>query len=365
MSGGVREFQNFKTAAPPTRPQDAKVSKSLAKSISEMIFIVGCDHKHQRRQQSCGGDGIEAFEREQKNNFAEFVGRLTNENKVALIAEEINQGEDTFARDIASSRNCRYVNIDMSEQQRRTAGIPRSYSDNREGHTQEEIEKWDASREAALYALMRFPNLRMRGRIFDEDTTAASNLNRNMLTVVTDIGSPKVQVVAQRCGTKLQLQPAHTRFVGASFEGTLANRVLVGVDDIPSRWEIQRHARGWVTVSGTSHFNVSSSSHNPGAPCAGCLHPVDDPAGANPIPTISFVSFWAGLAMAVRLLREVVAAPYSSQRQHLWLTPLRMDLPYSAMWLPVAPRSDCPVHCVASLGFIASLKSKRVSAGQS
>jgi len=219
--------------------------------------------------------------------------------------------------------------------------------------------------QAALYALVRFPCLRMRGRIFDEDTTAASNLNRNMLTLVTDIGSPKVQVVAQRCGTNVQLQPVNNRFVGGSFEGTLANRLLVGVDDIPSRWEIQRHARGWVGVSGTSHFNVSSSSHNPGEPCAGCLHPVDDPAGGNPIPTVSFVSFWAGLAMAVRLLRDVVAAPYSSRQQHLWLTPLRMDAPHSAMWLPVAPRSDCPVHCVASIGSIASMKSKRVSAGQS
>src|SRR5208282_1715893 len=91
--------------------------------------------------------------------------------------------------------------------------------------------------QAALYALMRFPNLRMRGRIFDEDTTAESNLNRNMLTLLTDIGSAKVQVVAQRCGPNMRLQPVKARFVGGSFEGALANRVLIGVDDIPSRWD--------------------------------------------------------------------------------------------------------------------------------
>jgi hypothetical protein len=170
-----------------------------------------------------------------------------------------------------------------------------------------------------------------------------------MLSVVADVGISKVQVVARRCGTKLQIDPVPNRFIGKSLEvRELARRVLVGVDDIPSRWEAQRHAPNWVAVSGTSHFSVSSSAHSPGEPCSGCLHPVDDPAGENPIPTVSFVSFWAGLAMAVRLLREALASPYSPDRQHLWLTPLRMDQPRAAMWLPVAPRRDCPVHCLAS-----------------
>ena len=203
--------------------------------------------------------------------------------------------------------------------------------------------------QATLYAVMRFPKVQMRGRIFDDDSTGASNLNRNMLSVVTDVGTPKVQVVARCCGPKLQLDPVPNRFIGNSFEvRELAPRVLVGVDDIPSRWDVQRHAPGWVAVSGTSHFSVSSSAHSPGEPCSGCLHPVDDPAGANPIPTVSFVSFWAGLAMAVRLLREALVSPYSSDRQHLWLTPLRMDQPHAAMWSPVASRRDCPVHCLAS-----------------
>jgi hypothetical protein len=120
------------------------------------------------------------------------------------------------------------------------------------------------------------------------------------------------------------------------------------VDDIPSRWEIQRSASGWVAVSGTSHFSVSSSAHRPNEPCCGCLHPVDDSAGANPIPTISFVSFWAGLAMSVRLFREAFNSPYPLDQQHLWLTPLRMDQPHAAMWLPIAPRKECPVNCPAS-----------------
>lgn len=203
--------------------------------------------------------------------------------------------------------------------------------------------------QACLYALMRFPDIQMRGRVFDNDLTGQSNLNRNMLTLTGDIGSSKVEIISERCGSKLHLRPIAHRFTSETSEvDNLAPRVLVGVDDIPSRWNVQRDAPGWVTVSGTSHFSVSSSAHSAGSPCSGCLHPVDDLAAANQIPTVSFVSFWAGLAMAVRLFREVIGCPYSSDQQHLWLTPLRMDQPHAAMWLPVPPHRDCPVQCSAS-----------------
>jgi hypothetical protein len=203
--------------------------------------------------------------------------------------------------------------------------------------------------QAALYALVRLPGIQMRGRIFDDDITTGPNLNRNMLTLVSDVGSPKVQVVSRRCGLDLVLDPIQSRFSGAtSGIRALAERVLVGVDDIPSRWEVQRHARDWVAVSGTSHFSVSSSDHRRHEPCSGCLHSVDDPGGANPIPTISFVSFWAGLAMTVRLIRDAVGLPYPPDRQHLWLTPLRMDSPHAAIWYPIPPCRNCPVHCLAS-----------------
>ncbi len=203
--------------------------------------------------------------------------------------------------------------------------------------------------QACLYALMRLPNIQMRGRVFDDDLTGPSNLNRNMLTLGSDVGSFKVDTIAHRCGPKLELQPIPNRFTCQSAEvNKLAPRVLVGVDDIPSRWNVQRDAPAWVAVSGTSHFGVSSSAHSAGSACSGCLHPVDDLAAANQIPTVSFVSFWAGLVMAVRLFREVIGCPYSSDQQHLWLTPLRMDQPHAAMWLPVPPHRDCPVQCSAS-----------------
>ena len=202
--------------------------------------------------------------------------------------------------------------------------------------------------QAALFALARLPDIRMSGRIFDDDVTAASNLNRNMLTLATDVGVPKVMVAEKRCGPNLTLKPIEHRLrTAGSRRWELSGRVIVGVDDIPSRWAVQRHAPGWVGVSGTSHFSVISSDHRPTEPCCGCLHPVDDSLGANPIPTISFVSFWAGLSLAVRLVREALVNPYSRDRQQLWLTPLRLDQPHAAMWMPVARRSDCPVRCAS------------------
>jgi len=202
--------------------------------------------------------------------------------------------------------------------------------------------------QAALYALVRIPNLRMRGRVFDDDTTEETNLNRNMLSLVGDIGLMKASLVAGRCSPNCDLLPIQERFGLGDRVEELAPLVLVGVDDIPSRWAVQRNAPGVVIVSGTSHFSISSSCHGPGGPCCGCQHPVDDAGGATTIPTVSFVSFWAGLAMTVRLIRRAMGRPYPRNRQHLWLTPLRMDLSNAAMWSSVFPRGDCPVGCFAS-----------------
>jgi len=203
--------------------------------------------------------------------------------------------------------------------------------------------------QATLFVLTRLPGVRMTGRIFDEDVTGVSNFNRNMLTVVGDLDSRKANLVSARCSSKFSIEPILGRFTADCREAeSLAPVVLVGVDDIPSRWQVQARAPGMVVVSGTSHYGVSSSLHRPSEPCSGCLHPVDDVTAFGEIPTVSFVSFWAGLMMTVRVLRESLGKPYTRDRQHLWLTPLRMDLRNAAMWSAISPRTDCPVGCAAS-----------------
>ena len=150
-----------------------------------------------------------------------------------------------------------------------------------------------------------------------------------------------------RCSPEFDLTPKCQSFVAEAPEARqMAPFVLVGVDNIPSRWEVQRCTSGILVVSGTSHFSISSSCHGPAEPCCGCQHPVDDPDGPMATPTVSFISFWAGLTMAVRLIRRVVGASYTLDRQHLWLTPLRMDQSRAAVWSPVTRRRDCPARCV-------------------
>jgi len=203
--------------------------------------------------------------------------------------------------------------------------------------------------QATLYALLRLPHSRLSGRIFDDDDTEPSNLNRNMLTTIDDVWVKKVTVVERCCNPHLAIRGIGERFDGKSAEsGTLARRVIVGVDHIPSRWEVQRRAPGWLVVGATSHFNVSSSSHAPSEACCGCLHPIDEPddQAAMPIPTVSFVSFWAGLVTAVRLIRECLGKPCPPERQQLWMSPLRMDRSLAAWWMPVQPSKNCPVQCL-------------------
>jgi hypothetical protein len=202
--------------------------------------------------------------------------------------------------------------------------------------------------QSVLYALLRFPGVQMSGRVYDDDITNESNLNRNMLTIHGDIEMSKAQLIADRCAARFQLKPINSRFTADLQVANLASHVLVGVDDIPSRWEVQRRSFGWLAVAGTSHFSISSSHHSDEMPCCGCLHPVDDADANNVIPTISFVSFWAGLATAVRLIKKCVGYPYGREKQHLWLTPLRLDKPNAAMWLPVQPVPNCPVSCAQS-----------------
>jgi molybdopterin/thiamine biosynthesis adenylyltransferase len=198
--------------------------------------------------------------------------------------------------------------------------------------------------QAALFTLFRFANLRGTGVAFDDDRTEITNINRNVLSRRSDVAKLKVNVVASHAPSQIRLVPAPQRFDENC--PRRAARVLVGVDHIPSRWVVQRINPSWLGVGGTTHFEVSCSAHMPDEPCAGCLHPYDDPADG-PIPTVSFVSFWAGLSLAVRLIRNAVGADYGSAQQHLWVSPLRMES-RSRVWSPVAARRDCPVRCLSS-----------------
>lgn len=196
---------------------------------------------------------------------------------------------------------------------------------------------------ASLFALLRLPGLRGKARVLDDDWSALSNLNRNALLRRSALDRPKVEDLV-RFSDGLEIVPEPVRYV----EGMpLADHVLVGVDDIPSRWAVQRGNPGWVGVGATEGFGVMASSHPRGEPCAGCLHPAAAAPAAGPIPTAAFVSFFAGLMLVVIWLRELSGDRASPIDRQLYVSALRPE-GWSLGWMPTAESAICPVACQAS-----------------
>lgn len=193
---------------------------------------------------------------------------------------------------------------------------------------------------AALYALLRVPGGSGRGRVLDDDRSALSNLNRNVLLRRSRLDLLKVDDLATYSGG-LVLKGLPLRYgANPAHDPVLARTVLVGVDHIPSRWAVQRTGPGWLGVGATAEFTVQVSQHRPGLPCAGCAHPHDGGLPAD-IPTVAFVSFWSGLLLAVEHLREQVGVrdPYPQQRHFCALRPETWAT--TMMGLPA--NADCPV----------------------
>ena len=196
--------------------------------------------------------------------------------------------------------------------------------------------------QSALYVLSRLPGVRGHARVIEPDFADLSNLNRYMLLLHSHLGTQKAKDLEEMCaGTGLAIEPIPKRYEATDVEAIrLRETVLVGVDDIPSRWLVQRAKPTWLGVGATTHWSAMASFHEPGAGgCAQCLHPDDDPTDA-PIPTVAFVSFWAGLLTAAYFLRHrsgvLSAAPLDQQ---IYFTPVR---PESPMWAIVPVLANCP-----------------------
>ncbi|MDE1468324.1 hypothetical protein [Aurantiacibacter sp. D1-12] len=195
---------------------------------------------------------------------------------------------------------------------------------------------------ATLYALLRLPQVSGVARVFDRDVSDETNRNRNMLLTCGFLGLSKVELF-KAFENGLKIEPVARHFQEQDLED-IAQSVIVGVDDIPIRWLIARAAPSWMSVGATSHFAAMSSVHFSTSGCAGCLHPHDEEQDG-PIPTISFVSFLAGLMTAVDFLRDAAGVESTLQSRQRFLSPLQVAGDYTA---GVPPREDCPVECAAS-----------------
>jgi molybdopterin/thiamine biosynthesis adenylyltransferase len=203
--------------------------------------------------------------------------------------------------------------------------------------------------QAALFVLLRVPGVAGRVRVIDDETLELSNLNRYLLARRSDVGSAKTDTLAALSGDRLSIEGVPLRFEEQTRSRILplaAGGVAVGVDHIPSRWSIQREWPLFAVVGATENLEVIVSSHRPHEPCAGCLHPLAPEAGGGPAPTISFVSFVAGLLEALELLAAAAGCEPRLRSVLCWALGARGP---TLVRLPVAAHAACPVGCPAAL----------------
>lgn len=199
-----------------------------------------------------------------------------------------------------------------------------------------------------LYALSRLPDVQGHARVIEHDFADLTNLNRYALLLHSHLGAAKGKDLEEMCAsTGLIIEPIATRYEQSSADAiALREFVMVGVDDIPSRWLVQRAKPTWLGIGATTHWSAMASFHvSELGGCAQCLHPVDDPTNA-PIPTVAFVSFWAGLLTATYFLRERAGELRTAELdRQVYITPLRPENP---VWAIVPERAGCPT-CEALL----------------
>jgi hypothetical protein len=191
---------------------------------------------------------------------------------------------------------------------------------------------------SALYVIGRLPSVGLQGRVIEPDSFALSNLNRYPLMRASHDGLAKAETLAGQFARGVGLKPVPHRFPSPEIEGPLAPAVVVGVDDIPTRWAVQRMWPNWLVVGATTHWSAMASVHEPGQACAQCLHPEDEPGNA-PIPTQACVSFWAGLLVVAYLARHAAGGAIPVAQQQVFTTVFR---PETAVWGGVGFRPACP-----------------------
>ncbi len=198
-----------------------------------------------------------------------------------------------------------------------------------------------------LYALLRMPGITGKLRMIDLDHFEIHNLNRYPLLRHSLLGQLKAEGITRWQQDALSIVGLAGRLAPTTAHVlNLAPRVVVGADNVRARWNAQSLWPEWLGVGATSHFLAVTSDHLPGEACAGCLHHVDD-GDVSIIPTVGFVSAWAGLSLASRLLRFIDGARGAEAEQVDELATLRLDGRLAQWRHPTIARVACPIQCRA------------------
>lgn len=201
---------------------------------------------------------------------------------------------------------------------------------------------------ALVAALLQLPNIGADMRVIESELADLSNVNRYLQLRGDEDERAKVDVLCDSSTTSLRITGVPQQFTEETRKQLrpLRERVFVGVDDIPSRWRVQEEWPESLIVGASNDHEAVVTSHHPGDPCVGCAHPDPLPLSGEFIPTISFVSFWAGLLQACALLAELAEGPTACRYT---VFPFALG---GSHWYDVAElvaNKRCPVGCIRSL----------------
>jgi hypothetical protein len=199
---------------------------------------------------------------------------------------------------------------------------------------------------AVLFLLHLLPNVRLEGRVFDDDVAHADNLNRYLLLTSDLLEQPKVTLIETLNTDRITLRGIDQRLEGTRSLGSkspLGDRVCVGVDSVEGRWVAQELAPEWVGVGATSHAHAIASEHWPCQACAACIHPTTEELDGR-LPTISFVSLLAGAALTHRLVASRTR-PSKSTNGTSFLNAFNLASRDAVIDEQFAPNPNCPRHC--------------------
>jgi molybdopterin/thiamine biosynthesis adenylyltransferase len=200
---------------------------------------------------------------------------------------------------------------------------------------------------ALVATLLQLPNIGGDMRVIESEPADLSNVNRYLQLRGDEDERAKIDVLRDSSTPSLRITGVPQRFTEETREQLrpLRELVFVGVDDIPSRWRVQEEWPESLIVGATNDREAVATSHHPGDPCVGCAHPDPLPPSGEFIPTISFVSFWAGLLQVCTLLTELAEGP-TARRYTVF--PFALG---GSHWYDVAKlvtNKRCPVGCARS-----------------
>lgn len=198
---------------------------------------------------------------------------------------------------------------------------------------------------ALLFILLRIPKFMAQVRLIESEVAELSNVNHYMLLRASHEGVGKTTYLEEASSKRIMIFGIDTLFAQETRDGLvpLAGQVLVGVDNVEARWLVQREWPEWLCVGATEAAIAETTTHRPGGPCAGCLHPDALPPDVI-IPTISFVSFWAGLLQVCELLSHL-DSEQPLRRVMVW--PFGLGGSFSSTVSELVSSRRCAISCAS------------------